>query len=97
MNEKSAYQLIGELKAQQQWASCLALFDRAWTLDYYYRLYSLILKYEPQRKYGYKQRILGNSLIISQMGGGYSSIDENTIREAVRVMESKFKLDDLDT
>ncbi|MEE1070207.1 MAG: hypothetical protein U0K81_07045 [Paludibacteraceae bacterium] len=70
MNEKSAYQLISELKAQQQWAACLALFDRAWTLDYYYRLYSLILKYEPQRKYGYKQRILGNSLIISQMGGG---------------------------
>jgi hypothetical protein len=69
VNKKSAYQLIGELKAQQQWASCLALFDRAWTLDYYYRLYSLILKYEPQRKYGYKQRILGNSLIISQMGG----------------------------
>ncbi len=69
VNEKSAYQLISELKAHQQWASCLALFDRAWTLDYYYRLYSLILKYEPQRKYGYKQRILGNPLIISQMGG----------------------------
>ena len=69
VNKKSAYQLINELKAQQQWASCLALFDRAWTLDYYYRLYSLILKYEPQRKYGYKQRILGNPLIISQMWG----------------------------
>ena len=69
VNKKSAYQLISELKAQKQWASCLALFDRAWTLDYYYRLYSLILKYEPQRKYGYKQRILSNSLIISQMGG----------------------------
>ena len=67
--EKSAYQLISELKAQHLWASCLALFDRAWTLDYYFRLYSLILKYEPQRKYGYKQRILSNSLIISQMGG----------------------------
>lgn len=55
MNEKKCvYELISDLKKSNHWSVCLELFDRAWTLDYYYRLYSLILQYEPDYNMAYK-------------------------------------------
>ena len=62
------------------WEDCMAMFDRAWTLDFYYRLYSLVLKYEPERSYGYQRRIIFNDAIISQMGGAYWEIEVHTLR-----------------
>ncbi len=74
------------------WEDCMAMFDRAWTLDFYYRLYSLVLKYEPKRGYGYQRRIVFNDAIISQMGGGYLDIEPYTVAMAVKKMEAPCEL-----
>ena len=71
------------------WEDCMAMFDRAWTLDFYYRLYCLVLKYEPNRTYGYQKRIVYNDAIISQMGGAYRDIEPDAVRKAVQKMEEK--------
>ena len=68
------------------WEDCMAMFDRAWTLDFYYRLYSLVLRYEPERLYGYQRRIVFNESIISQMGGFYSAIKRYSVDWAVKKM-----------
>jgi len=70
------------------WQDCMAMFDRAWTLDFYYRLYSLVLKYEPDRTYGYQRRIIRDKSVISQMGGAYRDIEPDAIRKAIQKMEA---------
>lgn len=74
------------------WEDCMAMFDRAWTLDFYYRLYTLVLRYEPKRSYGYQRRIIRNTAIISQMGGAYLEIEPDAVRKAVQKMEEKCAL-----
>jgi hypothetical protein len=74
------------------WEDCMAMFDRAWTLDFYYRLYSLVLQYEPERSYGYQRRIVFTESIISQMGGAYWEIEVHTIKMDVKKMESACEL-----
>ena len=74
------------------WPDCMAMFDRAWTLDFYYRLYCLVLKYEPDRTYGYQKRIVFNDAIISQMGGGYLDIEPYTVSMAIKKMEAPCEL-----
>ena len=69
---RTYYEAIYELKEAGLWMDCMAMFDRAWTLDFYFRLYQLVQQYEPEHKYGYAQRIVSDSMIISQMGGGDS-------------------------
>ena len=69
------------------WQDCMAMFDRAWTLDFYYRLYCLVLKYEPERRYGYQKRIVFNNAIISQMGGAYLNIEPDAVRKSVQKMQ----------
>jgi|GEM_PF-5276845 len=89
---KNYYNAITAQMNAGLWTDCLVMFDRAWTLDFYYRLYSLVQHYEPHRRYGYKQRILNNDTIIRQMGPSYNTIDENTIKKAIRIMEKDCKL-----
>lgn len=74
------------------WEDCMAMFDRAWTLDFYYRLYCLVLKYEPRRAYGYQRRIVFTESIISQMGGAYNEIEPYTVAMAVKKMEAPCEL-----
>ena len=71
------------------WEDCMAMFDRAWTLDFYYRLYCLVLKYEPNRTYGYQRRIIRDVSIIRQMGGAYRDIESDAIRKAIQKMEEE--------
>lgn len=74
------------------WEDCMAMFNRAWTLDFYYRLYCLVLKYEPNRTYGYQKRIVYNDAIISQMGGAYLEIEPYMIANAIQKMEAYCEL-----
>ena len=88
---RTYYEAIYELKEAGLWIDCMAMFDRAWTLDFYFRLYQLVQQYEPEHKYGYAQRIVSDSMIISQMGGGdsYLEIEPHTVRMAVLKMEAE--------
>ena len=81
------------------WEDCMAMFDRAWTLDFYYRLYCLVLKYEPQKKRGYAPRMAANNDIIGQLGGIYAqdlkapeNLNTYEIRRAVSMMEKECSL-----
>ena len=62
------------------WEDTMCLAQRNVTLDFYYRLYSLVLEYTPERGHGYKNVILNGyipgtkTLIISQMGGGIARL-----------------------
>ena len=91
---KTYYQAITALINAELWEDCMAMFDRAWTLDFYYRLYRLVLKYEPQKTRGYAPRIASNNAIIGQLGGIYSqslkmpeNLNTYEIRRAVSLME----------
>jgi hypothetical protein len=86
---KTYYDAITALINAGLWSDCMAMFDRAWTLDFYYRLYCLVLRYEPRRTRGYQRRIISTPSIISQMGGAYSSIEPDAIKKAVQKMEAK--------
>ena len=81
------------------WQDCMVMFDRAWTLDFYYRLYCLVLRYEPDKNRGYAPRIAANNKIIGQLGGIYSqdlkkpeNLNSYEIRRAVSIMEKECAL-----
>lgn len=87
------------MKSTNEWDFCLAHFDRAWTLDFYFRLYELVIRYYPERKYGYATKAVANPLITNELGGGYSQtlkkpdvLEPNTIHKAVHLMEEKWTL-----
>lgn len=63
----STYEFIGRLKRDHAWiwTGCMILFERANTLDLYYRVYERILELEPERKRGYRKRLAHNPLIMS--------------------------------
>jgi hypothetical protein len=64
------YDYIAEQVAAGLWTKTQAVFGRnAQALDLYFRIYSLVLKYEPQKNYGYASRIASNESIYSQIGG----------------------------
>ena len=61
------YDYIAEQKNAGLWEKTQAVFGRnAQALD----LYQLVLRYEPQKTYGYASRIAANEPIYSQIGGG---------------------------
>ena len=76
---RTYYQAILESKNAGLWADNMVMFDRAWTLDFYFRLYQLVLEYYPDKPYGYAAKMVRNPLIISQMGGGIRSIEKTLI------------------
>lgn len=51
------FELISDLKRLGYWKALLCK-DCMRTLDRYYGLYELIIKYEPQRTYGYVSRMM---------------------------------------
>ncbi len=64
------YDYIAEQVAAGLWTKTQAVFGSyAQTLDFYFRIYNLVLKYEPQKTYGYASRIAANETIYSQIGG----------------------------
>lgn len=65
------YEYIRAQEAAGLWIQTQAVFGRnAQALDLYYRIYKLVLRYEPERGYGYASRIAANERIYSQLGGG---------------------------
>ena len=70
IERENTYQTIKRMKTSSDWDFCLAHFQKAWTLDFYFRLYELVLTYYPERKYGYAKEMARNDLIISKLGGG---------------------------
>ena len=65
------YDYITEEKNKGQWEKTQAVFGRnAQALDLYFRIYQLVLRYEPKKTYGYASRIASNESIYSQIGGG---------------------------
>ena len=92
MMKKTYYEAISAQIEAGLWHDCMAMFNRAWTLDFYYRLYTLVLRYEPGRTYGYAQRIVDNTQIISQMGGAWREIMPDTIFKAVNSMNKECSL-----
>ena len=87
------------MKTTNEWDFCLAHFDKAWTLDFYFRLYELVLRFYPDKEYGYAVKAACNPLILNELGGGYSQdlkngeiLESYTVRKAVRLMEQKWSL-----
>ena len=65
------YEYIREEEEAGLWEKTQSVFGRnAQSLDLYYRIYLLVLRYEPARGYGYASRIAANECIYSQLGGG---------------------------
>ena len=63
----TTYEFIKRIKTEQPWiwTGCMILFERANTLNTYFKIYEKILELEPERSRGYRKRLLSNSLIIS--------------------------------
>ena len=75
----STYDAITQQKSAGMWNSSLALSPgRMGTLDFYYKIYELVLKYEPQKTRGYRSRICYNEQIIKSLWGGVSK-DRNNV------------------
>lgn len=72
IERENTYQTIKRMKTSSDWDFCLAHFQKAWTLDFYFRLYELVLTYYPERKYGYAKEMARNDLIISKLGGVFA-------------------------
>ena len=65
------YEYVKNQKEAGLWEQTQAMFGRnAVALDLYFRIYELVLQYEPKKTYGYASRIAANEAIYSQIGGG---------------------------
>ena len=70
MKPKRIYDLIDELIASGQWDYLRGASDWAETKHWQYLTYRYILECEPERTYGFIQRVCSaKPLIISLMGG----------------------------
>ena len=61
----TTYDFIKRIKTEQPWiwTGCMILFERANTLNTYFKIYEKILELEPDRSRGYRKRCATNSLI----------------------------------
>ena len=88
----TTYDFIARVKSEHQWiwVGCCILFERANTLDLYFNIYSLILQYEPQRKRGYRKRLVHNSLISSLIHKDKKDAEweESNIDWVIKTMET---------
>ena len=66
----NVYEHMTRLKKAGFWRAELSMYNRAVTLDFYYNLYTLVLRLEPERKYGYTFRVLANSQTLNLLRGG---------------------------
>ena len=85
----TTYEFIKRIKAEQPWiwTGCMILFERANTLNTYFKIYEKILELEPERSRGYRKRLLYNSLIISLIPPP-NDWDESNINWVIKTMET---------
>ena len=67
------------------WEDTTCMAQRNMTLDFYYRLYSLVMVHYPDKPYGYQRKLMHlrdaqNRLIISTMGGGIGQSQKRQLR-----------------
>jgi len=83
------HELIATLKKLGYWKPLLCK-ESMRTLDRYYSIYELILRYEPERKYAYIRRMFKRpdfaSLIPKDRYGAFRW-DSSTIKWIIREME----------
>ena len=84
----TTYEFIKRIKNEQPWiwTGCMILFERANTLNTYFKIYEKILELEPERSRGYRKRLLSNSLIISLIPP--NNWDEGNINWVIKTMET---------
>jgi len=56
-------------------------FPKGETLDFYYRIYQIVLEDEPERKYGYRKRICYNN--ARYIAAGLPTLADENVRDAV--------------
>lgn len=85
----TTYEFIKRIKNEQPWiwTGCMILFERANTLNTYFKIYEKILELEPERSRGYRKRLLSNSLIISLIPPP-NNWDEGNINWVIKTMET---------
>lgn len=62
------YQFISLQQEAGLWEHCMHAFPKGETLDFYYRIYQIVLEDEPDRKYGYCKRICYNDARYTAAG-----------------------------
>ena len=83
------YELISDLNELGYWKGLLCK-ESMRTLNRCYAIYELILKYEPERKYGYVTRLFKHpdfAALIPKDKYGALRWDGSTIRWVIREME----------
>lgn len=83
------YELICDLKRLGYWKPLLCK-ECMRTLDRYCSIYELILRYEPERKYGYIRRLFKRAdfaALIPKDRYGAFRWDSSTIKWIIREME----------
>lgn len=90
------YELISDLKELGYWKGLLCK-ESMRTLNRYYDLYMLILKYEPERKYGYVSRLLARDefkALLPKDSFGAVRWEANNIYWVIQEMEREVLKDD---
>ena len=69
------YNFVKQQVDNGTWLKTQAVFGKnAATLDLYFRIYSLVLQYYPERGYGYAVKFVNNEHIMRIIGGGIRPI-----------------------
>ena len=66
----TVYEHITRLMNAGYWRAELAMYNRATTLEFQYRLYTKMLELAPERKYGYLHELLHNDEILQIIDEG---------------------------
>ena len=70
LTQVTVYEHITRLMQAGFWRAELGLYHRANTLDFQYRLYTIMQQLEPEHTYGYLFRLLDNKQIYDTLVGG---------------------------
>ena len=88
---KETYTMYDAISKQIElgvWDDTTCMAQRNMTLDFYYRLYSLVREHFPDKPSGYQRKLMHlrvhNQLIISQMGGGIGQSQKRQLRKQWR-------------
>lgn len=79
------YQFITLQQEAGLWELCMKAFPKAQTLDFFYRIYQIVLEDEPERKYGYRKRICSNN--ARYLAAGLPTLGDEDVHNAVLWMD----------